>query len=311
MLLIALSVCLFGAGSLKAQTESQTQTPTFSSGVSNVRIDVQVTQDGELVTDLTKADFLVLDEGQPQPIAFFGRESEPLSLVLVLDVSGSTREYIDQIAAVARQALRFLRVRDRVSIVRFAREWRADLEWSDSVSEVADELKKLTSDEALGAGTNINDTLLGVAKYIDETAGPDGRRAVLILTDNLGLNYRSPDQPVIDALNEAETVLNAIVVGKGRRPEPVPGGTYRNPDFTSPDVFHIAEQTGGEAVKADKAGKAFSTMIERIRTRYSIHYNMPDNARKGFRKVEVKLTPEAHQRYPRAQLRHRPGYRVR
>jgi len=54
MLLIALSVCLFGAGSLKAQTEAPTATPTFSSGVSNVRIDVQVTQDGELVTDLTK-----------------------------------------------------------------------------------------------------------------------------------------------------------------------------------------------------------------------------------------------------------------
>jgi VWFA-related protein len=307
MLLIALSVCLLVPGLLNAQSEI----PTFSSGVSNVRVDVQVTQDGELVTDLTKADFLVFDEGQQRQLAYFGRESEPLSLVLLLDISGSTRDYLEQIASTARQSLRFLRVRDRVAVMLFARESRVELEWTDDMNKVADVLKRSTYDESLGAGTNINDALLSAAKYVDETAGETGRRAVLILTDNLGLNYQSPDQPVIDALNEAETVLNGIVVGKGKRPEAVSGGTYRNPDFTSPDVFKISEQTGGEAIHADKAGKSFSTMIERIRTRYALHYNMPENAPKGFRRVEVKLTPEARVRYPHAQLRHRPGYRVR
>jgi len=242
---------------------------------------------------------------------YFGRESEPLSLILLLDVSGSTRQYIEQIASVSRQALRFLRPRDRVAIMVFARESRTHLEWTDDMNKVADELKQGFQDETLGAGTNINDALLAAAKYADETAGPSGRRAVLIVTDNLGLNYKSPDQPVVEALNEAETVLNAIVIGKGQRPETVSGGTYRNPDFTSPDVFRISEETGGEAVKADKAGKAFSTMIERIRTRYSLHYNMPQNAAKGFRRVQVKLTPEARMRYPRAELRHRPGYRAK
>jgi VWFA-related protein len=307
MLLIALSVCLLAPDWLNAQSE----VPTFSSGVSNVRVDVQVTQDGELVTDLTKADFTIFDQGHQQQLVYFGRESEPLSLVLLLDISGSTREYLEQIASTARQALRFLRVRDRVAIMLFARDSRVELEWTDEMSKVADVLKRSAYDESLGAGTNINDALLAAAKYVDTTAGDGGRRAVLILTDNLGLNYRSPDQPVIDALNEAETVMNAIVVGKGQRPEPVSGGTYRNPDFTSPDVFRIAEQTGGEAVRADKAGKAFSTMIERIRTRYALHFNMPENAPKGYRQVEVKLTPEARARYPRAELRHRPGYRVR
>lgn len=300
---------------LKAQNEApaepQAATPTFSSGVSNVRIDVQVTQDGELATDLAKTDFAVFDEGKPQPLVYFGRDSEPLSLVLLLDISGSTRQYIEQIAAVARQSLRFLRSRDRVAIMLFARESRVELEWTDDMNRVADELKKDSWDDTLGSGTNINDALLAAAKYIDESAGSKGRRAVLILTDNLGLNYKSPDKPVVEALNEAETVLNAIVIGKGQRPEAISGGTYRNPDFTSPDVFRISEETGGEAVKADKAGKAFSTMIERIRTRYSLHYNMPPNAAKGFRRVEVKLTPEARLRYPRAELRHRPGYRVR
>jgi hypothetical protein len=167
-------------------------------------------------------------------------------------------------------------------------------------------------DETLGAGTNINDALLAAAKHIEDTADATARRAVLILTDNKGLNYRSPDTAVVDAMHAADTVVNAIVVGRGERPEPVPGGTYRNPDFTSPDVFLISERTGGEAVKADKAGRAFTTMIERIRTRYAVHYSVPPGAApRTFRRVEVRLGPEARQRYPRAELRHRPGYRVR
>jgi VWFA-related protein len=307
MFFIPSLVLLAFASPAAAQSE---QTPTFTSGVSNVRIDVQVTQDNDLVTDLTRIDFTVFDEGKQQPITYFGREAEPLSLVLLLDVSGSMRQYIEQVASVARESLRFLRPQDRVSIMVFARESRVHLDWTDSMSKVADEIKRAVWDESLGAGTNINDALLAAAKHIDSTSGATGRRAVLILTDNLGLNYRSPDQPVIDAMIAADTVTNAIVVGKGERPEKVSGGTYRNPDFTTPDVFVIAESTGGEAVKADKAGKAFNTMIERIRTRYSLHYNTPSGAAKGFRMVAVKLTPEARNRYPRAELRHRPGYRV-
>jgi VWFA-related protein len=292
--------------------EAQETAPLFRSGVSNVRIDVQVTQDNNLVTDLTKSDFAVFDEGHSHPLVYFGRESEPLSLLLLIDISGSMREYIEQVAAVARESLRHLRLQDRVAVMIFAKEARVRLEWTDSHGQVAEELKQGVYDDTLGAGTNINDALLAAAKYIDSTVEPTVRRAVLILTDNRGLNYRSPDAAVIEAMNAAESVVNAIVVGRGQRPEPVSGGTYRNPDFTTPDVFLISEQTGGEAVKADKAGRAFNTMIERIRTRYALHYATPSGATAGsFRRVEVKLTPEARQRYPRAQLRHRPGYRVR
>ena len=106
MFFIPFLVLLAFASPAAAQSE---QTPTFTSGVSNVRIDVQVTQDNELVTDLTRADFTVFDEGQQQPITYFGREAEPLSLVLLLDVSGSMKQYIEQVASVARESLRFLR----------------------------------------------------------------------------------------------------------------------------------------------------------------------------------------------------------
>ena len=63
-------------------------------------------------------------------------------------------------------------------------------------------------------------------------------------------------------------------------------------------------------MRADEAGRAFNRMIERIRTRYSIHYKQPESGNTGFRKIEVELTPSAKLRYPRAQVNARKGYRV-
>ncbi len=300
-------------GPQPAPTKPESGEFTFSSGVSNVRVDVQVTDNnGELITGLAKEDFAVFDEGKQQPILYFGREAEPLSLLLLLDVSGSTRQYVEQIASVARESLRYLRPKDRVAVMLFARRTRVSLDWTDDRAAVVSELQEATKiDPTLGAGTSINEALADAARYVNDTAGETGRRAVLILTDNLGLNYKNPDAPVIAGLNSADAVLNAIVVGKGKRPEAVSGNTYQNPDYTSPDVFGISEATGGEAVKVDRAGQAFSRMIERIRTRYALHYNKPESARAGLRKVEVMLAPAARQRYPQAHLRYRQSYRVK
>jgi VWFA-related protein len=283
---------------------------TFKAGVSNVRVDAQVIQDGALITDLTAQDFVVREDDRPQPIVYFGREKEPLSLLLLFDVSGSMRKFVEQVANVARQSLRFLRPKDRVAVMVFARDTHVRKDFIDDMSAVANEIRDAASDESVGTATNLNDALLAASDYMEEKSGDVGRKAVLVLTDNLGLNYKSPDQPVIDAMHNSGTVLNAIVVGKGKRPNPEFASREKNPDFTTPDVFTIAEQTGGEAVKVDAAGEAFDRMIERIRTRYSLHYNMPDSGRAGYRKIDVELTPSAKLRYPRAEVRARKGYRV-
>lgn len=296
---------------LLAQTPAE-ESVTFRSGVANVRVDAQVVQDNELVTELTAQDFVVMDEGKPQPIIYFGRESEPLSLLLVLDISGSMRNHIAQVAAVARQSLGFLRQGDRVGVMVFARNSKVRRDFTSDMAAVADEIRSAVNDDTLGSGTALNVALQESARYMDEHAGETGRRAILILTDNLGLNHKIPDEVVLKALSGANTVVNALVVGKGSKPpEQMPPGVYTNPDFTPFNVFRIAEESGGEAVRAEKAGSAFSRMIERIRTRYSLHYNKPEGAASGYRNVAVTLTPAARLRYPRAIVRARKGYQLK
>jgi VWFA-related protein len=298
------------ATSVKPTTEPAEETATFRSAVANVRIDVQVLRDNALVYGLTAGDFLVYDEEVSQKIVYFGREAEQLNLILLLDVSGSMRKYVEQVAAVARQSLRFLRVKDKLAVIVFARDSKVRLDFTSDLNAIESEIKRAVHDDSLASGTSINDAIAAATKYMSESAGAEGRRAVLILSDNLGLNYQRPDDEVIKGLNSTNTVLNGIIVGGASKPNVRAGVTYRNPDFTPPNIFRIAEETGGESVKADKAGTAFSRMIERIRTRYSIHYNKPPNAKAGFRSVRVELAPSVQMRYPGAVVRARRGYYV-
>jgi VWFA-related protein len=311
MFFMATSLILLSTGSTVALAQTAAAigpTITFRSGVSNVRVDAQVVEGSELIKDLTQQDFVVSEEGQRQDILYFGRDAEPVSLFLLLDVSGSMQKYVEQVARVAREALRYLKPGDRVAVMVFSKGTLVKHNFTGDLDAVARDIKNAVWDERLGSGTAINEALLDASKYIQENAGENGRRSILILTDNLGLNYKSPDEKVIQSLYQSDTVLNAMVVGRGERPAPVRPGHYVNPDFTPPDVFHIGDETGGEAVRAARTSAAFQEMIERIRTRYSLQYHVPENATTGFRSIRVELSPGARLRHPHAEVRARKGY---
>ncbi|MCP5119670.1 MAG: VWA domain-containing protein [bacterium] len=283
--------------------------PTFRTGVSLVRVDVQVVKGRRIVSDLTKDDFLVLDEGSPQDLVYFGREQDPLSVLLLLDVSGSMRKHVKQMASASRKALAALRPGDRVGIMVFGRE--AALRWklSEDLSKVERALKWAVEDEGTGSGTRINAAIAAAADHLRETlADEPGRRSIVVLTDNGSWNYQFPDEKALAGLYRADAVLNAIVVGKAKPPEALPRGDGINPDFTPPNVFRLASDTGGEVVRGKKTGEAFGLMMERIRTRYSLHYRARESAAGGFRRIEVRLTGEAAKRYRKAEVRARRGY---
>ncbi len=262
---------------------------------------------GRVVDGLTRDDFQVFDEGQLQKIEYFGHDSEPVSLVLLLDVSGSMKRFLEEMAAVSREALRGLKGEDRVAVMLFSRRTEVRQPFTDDLAAVAAGLKAAVREQGLGSGTLINPSILEAVSYVRKQAPRPERRAILIVSDNQGLNYQSPDEDVIRGLYEADTVLNAIIVGRAQRPQAPPPGRQRNPDFTPADVFRMADETGGEAVRAERAA-AFGEMIDRLRTRYSLHYRAPEAASEVFRRIRVELAPAARHRRPRALVRARAGY---
>jgi VWFA-related protein len=284
--------------------------PSFQIGVSVVRVDAQVLESGEPLAGLAQDDFAVYDEGVRQKITYFGRDSEPLSLVLLLDISGSMTRFIDQMAASARAAVEHLKPADRVAVMLFSRRSKVTQELTDDHDVLLTRLKEAVKEDDLGSGTEINSALLESARYLKESASDSGRRAVLIVTDNNDVNYKLPDDYIISQLHEANAVLNAIVVGKAKRPPPAPVGKNYNPDFTPADVFRIAEETGGETVNTERAAGVLPKMFERIRTRYSLHYKAPPAPPGQMRRIRVELNADARWRHPDSVVRARSGYRV-
>jgi Ca-activated chloride channel family protein len=279
------------------------ETPVFRAGVSLVKVDAQVTdRAGHPLTDLTAADFEVLDDGQPQKIAFFGQESEPLDLVLLLDVSGSMHRHLEELAQTARAALRPLTAGDRVALMLFAREAAMRVPLTADFARIERRLRDAAGEHGLGSGTAINSAIISAAQYAGKQP-VRGRRAILIVTDNLSLNYQVPDEKVIRELYAADAVFNAILIGKQKRPSEPRPGAYVNPDFTPSDVFKLAAATGGQAVEARKAAESFQAMIERIRARYALGYTSPGGAPGAFHRIEVQVKGR-----PGAVVRARAGY---
>jgi VWFA-related protein len=280
----------------------------FKTGVTDVRVDVLALQGQDLINSLTKGDFTVTDEGQPQSLIAFAHGDEALNLILLFDISGSMQKHIEQIAKTARQALAHLRLGDRVAIMVFAKTSAVHQDFSDNLAETARQISSAVHDHDVGVTTQINSAVVDAARYMQTHAEATGRRAILILTDNLSMSYQLTDGQVLRDLNKADTVFNAIVTGRAIRPNPPGPSMYPNPDFTPANVFHLAEETGGESVKAEHADASFNDMIERIRNRYMLVYHAPEASKGVFRHISVTLTGEAKRRYPFAELRARSGY---
>ncbi len=298
-------------GQIAPSQAGSDEPPTFRSDVALVKVDAQVIdRNGRNIIGLTQQDFVVFDNGAPRKISYFARESEPLDLLLLLDVSGSMQRSLEQMATAAQSALSQLHAGDRAAVMLFSREARIREPFTADLSKVAAQMREAVRDGSLGSGTAINSALISAALYLQKEP-VRGRRAILIATDNLSLNYQAPDEEVLRQLFAADAVLNGMLIGKQKRPPAPRPGDYVNPDFTPSDIAKLASQSGGEAIEAARPGDALPQMIERIRARYGMQYAAPASAPGAFHQIQVELAPPARDRYRNAVVRARNGYFAR
>jgi hypothetical protein len=129
------------------------------------------------------------------------------------------------------------------------------------------------------------------------------RRAVLMITDNLGVRDR-PEGPIVRGYWEQDVVLSALRTG-GDDLNPL--GLLAMP--LRAGINGVVEQTGGEMLSLETPG-SFAEAMRRLRLRYTLYYTMPAGQSGVQRKVEVRLAPETARRFPSARVRARKGYIV-
>ena len=183
----------------------------FRSDVSLVRVDVQVLdRDSRAITGLRAEDFVLREQGRPQPIRNFSREDMPVDLLFLFDVSASMRPHVERIASAAHQALDVLGPNDRVAIMVFDRAMRLRMPFRSGRSEVERELNSMLDQESFHGGTDITRAMVAAANYMELHARREARRAIVVLTDDQ-TEFERDDARVGHALEKADAILNALI----------------------------------------------------------------------------------------------------
>ena len=167
--------CLLSA--LASVVLAAQQPPTFKSGTQVVSLFVTVADaQKHLVPDLKQSDFEVFDNDKPQPITYFDNSIHPISVVVMLDTSGSMTGTIPLLRQAAEQFVIRLLPEDKGRVGAFNDKIQLSARFTNNRDELVSSIRDLD----YGNGTRLWDAV-GIS--LDELKPIEGRRVVLVFTD--------------------------------------------------------------------------------------------------------------------------------
>jgi Ca-activated chloride channel homolog len=276
--------------------------PVLKVNVKLVNVFTNVTDaTGAIVGGLSKDDFAVTEDGRPQRIAVFERQSElPLSLVLAIDTSGSVRKDLPLEQEAARKFVHaMLRGQDQISLLEFSTEVRQVVPFTNQVSRIDRGLSSLRP----GPATALYDAIyLGSQNLAAQgRGGKPGRKVLLLVTDGGDTSDTATYKEALEQALRGEVMVYSII------DVPVEASAGRDTGGEHA-LITLAEQTGGKYFYASAGGldKAFAQVSEDLRTQYLLGY-YPANQRPGlsFHRIHVTVPRAAADNFD---IRYRTGY---
>jgi VWFA-related protein len=312
----------FLASCLGAVTSASAQ-DTIKAGVKVVNVFATVhDKKGQIVRTLTQDDFAIEEDGRPQTIRYFTRESDlELTLGLLIDTSGSQRRVIGEERSASYRFLdQVLREdKDIAFVIRFDHEVELVVDLTSSRKRLESGIYNLAAatpggsgrpgaGQRRGGGTALYDSVLLGSE--DLMAKQHGRKALIVMSDGEDRGSKVSLNTAIDAAQKADTLVYTILFadnepqmpnygrmggggrrgGGGRGPMPPPRQT--GPDGDGKKVLErLARETGGSFYKVSHSlplSTIFERMQEELRNQYSLGYS-PDKAAKAgeFRKITL------------------------
>lgn len=274
-----------------------------------------VDRQGQAVTTLSQNDFVVYEDNVRRPIMAFEPTQAPFSLVMLLDMSGSTVTFRQQIQQAALRFLDALGPDDRVAVIDFN-------------GKGVHELIGFTSDRrktayAIGLATGSGDTLLydALKEALRKLAGEGKRRkAIVALTDGLDTEVRKGDRAAVAKVSDAEVptaikpetnpALTSVLTDADRQgvtvfPMALPSGDPKKLPLPDPLIIAqyaaartrlqlLADRTGGwvaEIRRLDQLSAVYVQVAASLRTLYSIAYQPPTPTAKDgkWRTIRVEV----------------------
>lgn len=279
---------------------------------------------GKIVSDLTKDAFQLEEDGKPQTIDYFSRESDlPLHLGLLVDTSLSQRRVLEQERSASYTFLdKLLRPeKDVALVINFDRDVTLLQDFTSSRPKLQAALQQLETPQmdsqgsqgsqrgGGGRGRGGGGTHLYDAVYLasDELMSKkQGRKALIILSDGVDHGSKETLTEAIETAQRADTVVYSILFsdeegygnyrGHGMGPYGGGHGGYggRYPQQQRPDGKKVLEQisnlTGGrlfQVSKKETMDKIYADIDEELRNQYSLGYTPAKDLSAGYHKIHL------------------------
>jgi len=273
------------------------QETTLHVDVKLVSVFANVTdRNGATVGGLTQENFAVTEDGRPQQISVFEKQSElPLNLTLAIDTSGSVqKDLTDEAASARRFAHALVRPQDQMSVMQFATEVRALTPFTNKLQLIDRGLNQLRG----GWATALYDAI----DQGSERLGPkEGRKVLVVISDgdDTAKNTTYPEA-LEQALRNEVMIYSLIDVPIAASAGRSTGGEHA--------LITLSEQTGGKYFYVSEGGldKAFAKVSDDLRTQYMIGY-YPHDQEPGrtFHRIRVTVPRATAQDFT---VHHKTGY---
>jgi len=308
LLFLTLSLLVAAAAATAQEVDDVVRTET-----SLVQLNVGVVdKQGRPITSLTRNDFVIYEDGVKQSIQHFEPVDAPFSLVLMLDVSGSTVSFRPQLKLASQRFLDALAPEDRVSVIQFNAKVKSLSGFTN------DRMKTAYAIEiAEGAGeTHFYQALRYALKELEKEG--QRRKAIVVLTDGLDTSLRNSDRSTLSKAQSNEEALATIdphsspelknVLASADRqgvtifPLALPSGDPKRLPLQTPNIVGIyaaararlqslADRTGGRLNDINKLqymAQLYREVAANLRTLYTVAYQ-PQGERVRGKWHEVKV----------------------
>ncbi len=263
-----------------------------------------ISASGQPLSNLKAEDFTIYEDGVRQELSHFAPVTTPISLVLLLDLSGSTQKKIKEMKAAAQRFVTALNPNTRIAVGTFARRFKLVTPFMTDRVELSAAIDAIKHS---GGGTEYYKamhTALDLLKGTGET-----RRVIVVLTDGVDNNLQygpDPTAPEFDDLlarvSEAEVTIYPICFDTENKLDKLgflfssSSGSLRRYAVARQQLDAVAEQTGGTmftAARAEDLHDAYQRVAAELQQLYSVAYQ-PDRLKHNgeFRKVAVRIGHE-------------------
>jgi Ca-activated chloride channel family protein len=276
----AAAVLLTAGASLPAGELTSQQQPVFRSATRTVPVWATVTDAaGRLVPDLEQTDFEVSDNGKKVELSLFQNVIQPITVVVMLDTSGSMTMHLDLLKQAATQFVIRLLPADRARVGSFSDKIR--IAPADFTGDRDELMRILREDIQYGNPTALWDA---TEAGMEALKARDGRRVVLVFTDGADTSSKRDQGDILTRARADEFMIYAIGLRSQMR-----GQGRTRPD---PGLKKVAEETGGgyfELRRTDELNSTFTRVAAELHSQYALGFT-PQAIDGKVHVLEVRVT---------------------